>query len=124
MLTKKEKMHAKWHDALPEEFYEHAKAARREIHKSFESLFPPEFAEHRKAARMIGKQKKLLVSLAKRNARLQKDNNLLQNKLAKDRNKCENTEKREKDIIKMQIELINKDGEIKALKWALQNLRN
>jgi len=51
MVTKKEKMHSRWHDALPEEFYEHAKAARREIHKSFEALFPPEFVEHRKAAR-------------------------------------------------------------------------
>jgi len=80
--------------------------------------------KHRKAARMIGKQKKLLVSLAKRNAKLQKDNNFLQNELAKGRNKHEVNEKREKEIIKMQIELINKDGEIKALKWALQNLRN
>ena len=60
MVTKKEDRHTKWHDGLPAEFYEHARAARREIHKSFEALFPPEFSQHRKAAR-----KEMLLAMQK-----------------------------------------------------------
>jgi len=72
--------------------------------------------KHRKAARMIGKQKKLLVSLAKRNAQLQRENNILKNEMAKQNNK--------NVIYFLEQEIAKKDGEIKALKWALQNLRN
>ena len=60
MVTKSENKHTKWHDTLPDEFYEHARAAHREIHKSFEALFPPEFVEHRKAAK-----KEMLLALQK-----------------------------------------------------------
>jgi hypothetical protein len=38
-------------DWIPEEAYEHAKAARSEMRESVKALFPPEFIERRKAAR-------------------------------------------------------------------------
>jgi hypothetical protein len=38
-------------DWIPEEAYEHAKAARAEMRESFKALFPPEFIARRKAAR-------------------------------------------------------------------------
>jgi hypothetical protein len=38
-------------DWIPDEAYEHAKAARAEMRESVRALFPPEFIEHRKAAR-------------------------------------------------------------------------
>lgn len=60
MVTKTETQHTEWHDPLPDEFYEHARAARSEIHKSFEALLPPEFVTHGKAAR-----KEMLLALQK-----------------------------------------------------------
>lgn len=39
------------HHLLPEETWQHLKAAHKEIHQSFESLLPPGFVEHRRAAR-------------------------------------------------------------------------
>jgi len=50
METNKDKFHKQFHESLPDEFFEHARAAKDEIHKSFEALFPPEFASHRRAA--------------------------------------------------------------------------
>jgi predicted P-loop ATPase/GTPase len=38
-------------DWIPDEAYEHAKAARAEMRESVKALFPPEFIERRKAAR-------------------------------------------------------------------------
>ncbi len=36
---------------VPEEAWEHAKAARQEMRESIKSLLPPEFVEHRRQAR-------------------------------------------------------------------------
>ena len=41
----------KFHDHIPQEVRDHAKAAHKEMHESIKSLFPPEFIEHRKNAR-------------------------------------------------------------------------
>lgn len=36
---------------IPDEAWEHARAAREEMRKSVEALLPPEFVAHRRAAR-------------------------------------------------------------------------
>lgn len=36
---------------IPEEVWEHAKAAHKEMHASLEALFPPGFMEHHRKAR-------------------------------------------------------------------------
>jgi hypothetical protein len=52
MAEKKEpKFKSRRPDWIPEEAYEHAKAARSEMRESVKALFPPEFIERRKAAR-------------------------------------------------------------------------
>jgi hypothetical protein len=38
-------------ERIPEEAFEHARAARAEMRKGFESIFPPEFVAHHRAAR-------------------------------------------------------------------------
>lgn len=38
-------------DWIPDQAFEHAKAARTEMRESVRALFPPEFIERRKAAR-------------------------------------------------------------------------
>ena len=51
MSEKKEPKHKhRRPDFIPEEAYEHAKAARAEMRESVKALFPPEFIERRKAA--------------------------------------------------------------------------
>jgi hypothetical protein len=51
MVEKDQTKHKHYHDFIPAEAREHAKAARAEMRKSFSALFPPEFISHRRKAR-------------------------------------------------------------------------
>ena len=52
MVEKDQVEHKHYHDFIPAEAREHAKAARAEMRKSFSALFPPEYIAHRRKARV------------------------------------------------------------------------
>ncbi len=57
---REDKMKNHFNHIIPEEAYEHAKAARAEMRESVRALFPPEYIEHRRAAR-----KEMLLAVRK-----------------------------------------------------------
>jgi len=51
MTEKERKEHQHFHDHIPNEARQHAKAARAEMRKSWATLLPPDFVAHRRKAR-------------------------------------------------------------------------
>ncbi len=51
MAEQKKKSQRLFEDFVPEQAYQHARAAHAELRASFESLLPPGLVEHRRAAR-------------------------------------------------------------------------